>query len=239
MRILFPSFARRAGLAGLGLAGLLLAGVVGAQETDSKASFKHGEAARKAEHGQIQQQRAAIETQRIEEERKCYQRFVVEDCLEEARRKARVLEKPLREREVQLNQQEREEKAAERLREIEAKKAQKAATPMTGEQRTPSVPKASPAPSGKQGAVKPPVDVNAVQAQRAQEAQQRAAKHNQYVQQHQQQQAQRAAQSGDKAAAARAAYDAKQKAAAEHKAKIQKTEAEHGPRAAPLPAPAQ
>lgn len=194
-------------------------------------------AERQAERNQILEQRTQIERQRAHTEAQCYQRFVVQDCLEAAKREARLQDEPLRQREVEINEQERHERARTRLLEIEAKKAQKSATPMKSEQRMPRDVKGLPEPTGQAGAVKPPVDVKAVQSQRAQEAQQRAQKQSDYVRNHQQQVQQRKAGEAEREAAARAEYEAKLKSAAQRKAKAAQEAKERGATAAPLPAP--
>lgn len=193
-------------------------------------------AEREAERTRIIHQRTQIEQQRADIEVQCYQRFVVQDCLEDAKRQARLQDEPLRQREVQINEEERHERAQTRLLEIEAKKAQKSAIPMSSEQRAPRDAKGIPQPSGQAGAVKPPVDVKAVQSQRAQEAQQRAQKQSDYVRSHQEQMQQRKDGEGEREAAARAEYEAKLKSAAERKAKAAQDAKERGPTAAPLPA---
>ena len=197
------------------------------------------EAQRQAERSQIIAQRTQIEQQRAHTEAQCYQRFVVQDCLEDAKRQARLQDEPLRQREIQINEQERHERAQARIQDIETKKAQKLATPMNSEQRAPRDAKGVPQPTGQAGAVKPAVDAKAVQSQRAQEAQQRAQKQSEYVRSHQEQVQQRKDSESEREAAARAEYEAKLKAAAERKAKAAQEAKERGPGAAPLPAPPQ
>lgn len=80
-------------------------------------------AQRAQERSAIAQQRAAITQQQAHNEAVCHQRFAVEDCLIDVRRQARTALAPLQARELELNQQERQERAAQRLRAIEAKQA--------------------------------------------------------------------------------------------------------------------
>lgn len=104
----------------LWIAAVCLAAYGTAQAQTSTASPQ----SRAAERAAIAQQRAAIAQTQAQAEAACHQRFVVEDCLQDVRRKARAELAPLRERELQLNQQERQERAAARLQAIEAKQAQ-------------------------------------------------------------------------------------------------------------------
>ena len=79
---------------------------------------------RAAERAAIADKRAAITQAQMAGEQACRQRFAVEDCLEDVRNQARAELAPLRARELTLNQQERQERAAARLQAIEAKQAQ-------------------------------------------------------------------------------------------------------------------
>ena len=69
----------------------------------------------------------ALAAVRQRDEAACYKQFAVEDCLRSVRTKAREAGDRLRAQEVELNDAERREKAAERLRSIEEK--QKAVPP--------------------------------------------------------------------------------------------------------------
>ncbi|GGH56577.1 hypothetical protein GCM10010975_15370 [Comamonas phosphati] len=196
-------------------------------------------AQREAERAEIARKRTLIENQQTAAEALCYKKFAVEDCLLEARREAREKEAPLRARELEMNGAERRERAAERLKQIEEKKASKAAAPMKGQQRDKmpdaATPDMAPAPSGK--GPKPPVDEQGMQQQRSQEAQQRAAKQADYVQRRQADQQRRQAETAEREPKARAEYEAKLKAAAEHRAKALQAAKEKGQTAAPLPPP--
>ena len=79
---------------------------------------------RAAERAAIADKRAAITQAQMAGEQACRQRFAVEDCLKDVRDQARAELAPLRARELELNQQERQERAAARLQAIEAKQAQ-------------------------------------------------------------------------------------------------------------------
>jgi hypothetical protein len=60
-----------------------------------------------SERKQLQQERAALEQAHEVRMRECWQRFAVNDCLREVRRSRRAVLDPLRERELQLNAQDR------------------------------------------------------------------------------------------------------------------------------------
>lgn len=123
----------------------------------------------------IAQQRQQIEARQQEAEKACWQRFAVEDCLRNVRAQAREQDNVLRARELQINNEERQEKAAERLRAIEQKKREKQANaPVNSSVR--SQPVAVPqAPSPQQPAAKTQAEIEQAEAQRAQAAQERAA----------------------------------------------------------------
>ena len=189
-----------------------------------------------AERKEIQGKREVIEQQRLSAEKLCYQKFAVEGCLAEARTEAREKDAPLRARELEINAVERKEKAAERLKAIEEKKAENAAVPMKAQQREKGPGKAS----GPRGpGAKPDVDEAAAHAQRQSEAQQRAAKQSDYVRRHEQNRAHADEGRAEREAKARADFEAKQKQAAAHKANALKKAQEAGQKkAAPLPPPA-
>lgn len=189
-----------------------------------------------AERKELQGKRAVIEEQRLADEKLCYQKFAVEGCLAEARGVAREKDAPLRARELEINDLERKEKAAERLKAIEEKKADNAAVPMKSQQREKG-PRNAPGPQG--SGAKPPVDEAAARAQRQAEAQQRAAKQADYVRSHEQNRAKAEQGRAEREAKARADYEAKLKAAEDHKASVLKKAQEGGSKSAPLPAPAQ
>ncbi|MDR0213712.1 MAG: hypothetical protein LBJ15_06865 [Comamonas sp.] len=189
-----------------------------------------------AERKEIQGKREVIERQRVDAEKLCYQKFAVEGCLAEARTEAREKDAPLRARELEINAVERKEKAAERLKAIEEKKAENAAVPMKAQQREKESTKAS-GPKGP--GAKPGVDEEAAHAQRQSEAQQRATRQSDYVRRHEQNRAHADEGRSEREAKARAEFEAKQKEAAAHKASVLK-KAQEGEqkKAAPLPPPA-
>lgn len=140
-----------------------------------------GPSEREAQRERIRQQREAIQAQRQQAEAACYQRFAVQDCLNREHNTARDAEAALRKEELRLNEADRRERAAERLRMIEQKKAQAQ----------------SAAPGAAPAAVAPgPADG------RDQQAQQRALEQRQRQQSHQSEQAARAAGEAERAASA-------------------------------------
>ena len=82
-------------------------------------------AARDQARADIAQSRSAMALRHQEEEKACWQRFAVQDCLNKVRKDARAEEQPLHERELSINREERQDKANERLRVIEQKQREK------------------------------------------------------------------------------------------------------------------
>jgi colicin import membrane protein len=78
-----------------------------------------------AEQARISAEREQAEATFRQEEKACYGKFAVNDCLQAARKKRREVDAALRRQEVSLNDASRRRKAAERLRDIE----ERAATP--------------------------------------------------------------------------------------------------------------
>lgn len=184
---------------------------------------------RKAEHERIRHEREALAAGRQKDEAACYKLFAVEDCLRGVRAKAREAGDRLRAQEVELNDAERREKAAERLRSIEEK-----------QQGVPA-----PASKGKGGDAvvrKAPADPVGTKAQRDHDAEQRAQMQRNRVQQQASEQATRAATSADRAAKARVRHAQALKAADERRARVEKSQADAAAQgrkpAAPLSAPA-
>ncbi|MDH0381842.1 hypothetical protein [Comamonas aquatica] len=120
---------------------------------------------RAQERQDILHTRAQIDARRVEGEKACWQRFAVDNCLREVRAQAREQDTALRERELRINSEERQEKASERLRAIEQKQREKhAPAPMTSSTK-----------QGAQPAVKTPAELAREQQERQTAAQQRAA----------------------------------------------------------------
>ena len=120
---------------------------------------------RAQERQDILHRRSQIDARRVEGEKACWQRFAVDNCLREVRAQAREQDTALRERELRINSEERQEKASERLRAIEQKQREKhAPAPMTSSTK-----------QGAQPAVKTPAELAREQQERQTAAQQRAA----------------------------------------------------------------
>lgn len=120
---------------------------------------------RAQERQDILHTRSQIDARRVEGEKACWQRFAVDNCLREVRAQAREQDTALRERELRINSEERQEKASERLRAIEQKQREKhAPAPMISSTK-----------QGAQPAVKTPAELAREQQERQTAAQQRAA----------------------------------------------------------------
>lgn len=82
----------------------------------------------------VERERIAAERQLLidryaRQERECQQRFAVNDCVDDVRRRRREALEPLRARELELDDAERQRRAAERRAAIEAKQRELAARP--------------------------------------------------------------------------------------------------------------
>lgn len=195
-----------------------------------EAVLKHRQAQRAAEKADIAQQRRAMAERQKPLEAACYQKFAVENCLKDLRDQARAQEKPLRERELQINADERREKSEERLRGIEQKMNEPRTLPvMQGAQRKPLTGQGQP-PERTQADVER--DRAAINAQ----AQQRSQDQAKRVQSKQSQQAERVQSEAERRAAAQEAAQQRQEEAAKAKARRDKAVGER--RGAPLPVPA-
>jgi colicin import membrane protein len=73
------------------------------------------------ERERIAAERRRIEAELLADEKACYQKFAVTGCIEEARAKRRQVVSDLRRQEIGLNDLERKQRTAERLRELEDK----------------------------------------------------------------------------------------------------------------------
>lgn len=81
------------------------------------------------ERARLAQQRRQLGEAFAAEERSCAQRFAVTACVDEVRQRRREALAPVRERELQLDDAERQQRAAERRAAIEAKRAAAASAP--------------------------------------------------------------------------------------------------------------
>jgi hypothetical protein len=208
----------------------VIAGPALAQSAASAPPENHHSAAqveRQAERERIHQERQAVAATRARDETACYRRFAVEDCLRHVRNLARNAQRQLRARELQLNDAERKEKAAERLRSMEEKQQ--------------VVPDRSQPQGAARGAVRPaPASVEGLRTRHQQEAQQRAERQRARQQSSAEKQAQHAKESTERATAARARHAENVKSAQERRERLQKAQAESAAAgrqpAAPLPA---
>lgn len=71
------------------------------------------------ERARIAAERDMLQQRLPDEERACYQRFAVNDCLRQTRRAHRRALADLRRQELAINEQERQRQGAERLRSLE------------------------------------------------------------------------------------------------------------------------
>jgi hypothetical protein len=208
----------------------LAASTAGAQPAevvgDSAKAF--AAAHRKAEHELIRNERAAITARRQQDEAACYQRFSVEDCLRGVRAQVREAETRLRNYELELNDAERKEKAAERLRSIEEKTKVVPEVPAQGGMPGASV----------RGA--PVLNPQATRAQREHDAERRAQDQSNRVQKQATEQVARNTENADRAAKARGRQAEVIKAAEERRTRLEKSQADAAAAgrkpAAPLPA---
>ncbi len=186
---------------------------------------------RKAEHERIHNERAAITAKRQQDEAACYQRFSVEDCLRGVRAKVRDAETRLRNQEIELNDAERKEKAADRLRSIEEKTKNVPVAPAQGGMSGASV-RGAPAAN--------PQSNKASTSQREQDAERRAQDQRHRMQTQATEQATRNTENVDRAARARARQAEVIKAAEVRRARVERSQADAAAAgrkpAAPLPA---
>lgn len=181
---------------------------------------------RKVERDRIAREREVLAARRQQDEAACHQRFAVEDCLRGVRARAREAQDRLRAQEIELNDAERREKAAERLRAI---KDRQTAVPPAGTRADAQV-------------RKPASDPDAAKAQWDQDVHQRAQQQNSRVQTQATEQAARAAATAERSAQSRAKHAQALQAAEERRARVEKSQADAQAQgrtpAAPLPAPA-
>lgn len=146
-----------------------LAAALGAAQAQQSASYSEAFDAR--ERARLATERAEATRRYGEEEADCYQRFAVNDCLRDLRRRHRVNLEELRRQEIILNDARRAALAARRQQEIDARAAKRQAQPeMSQPAPAASVPN-PPVPS-------PSVDVRRQEAQRAYDEKQREARKN-------------------------------------------------------------
>lgn len=185
-----------------------------------------------AASARIKADRAQVESIFRADEKACYGKFAVNDCLNEARARRRQALADLRRQEVSLNDAERRRRAAERLRDLDERAANKppqqpqphGGTAVQRERRAPN-------PSHKE----------AERAERAQAQQARAAKAQSRSKQAQQKRADASAQRASKAAGTQRSlerHEQRLKHAEQRQEKLaQRLAARKKPAGEPLPVP--
>lgn len=219
---------------------LLSAGVAQAQDAGQTREAAHAaQVERDAVRARIAAERQAIQQRLSQQERACYQRFAVEDCLREVRTQARHEDNALRLQELKINDIERREKSAARLRSIEQKSQEpRSKAPVEGKTRGATLPGGAPAPA------RTAQDVAKDQALHAQQARERAQTLSQRQQSHAAELARKQSTEVERRTAARERNEAKQRQAQEHKerqqakAKAQEQSDRKKPAPLPLPGPA-
>jgi hypothetical protein len=187
-----------------------------------------GEALR--ERQRIATQRKAAEDAYTAQEKACYRKFAVTDCLNEARARRRAVISDLRRQEVALNDAQRKQRAADHLEELDRKKAREGESRAV-EERAQSVEQQKARESRAAEKTAERAQNSASDAARA--AQARA------TQQRKQSELEQSRASREKAAAANVARRVQnEKDAAAHKAEVAKREAEKTKKpASSLPTP--
>lgn len=179
-----------------------------------------------ADRASIQHERQAIDRALGQAEAACYQRFAVEDCLRQERKKARKAQTRLRQQETTLDQTERCERAAQRLKAIaERESMQPAPMPATSrvKEATAPAPAAPPVRSGPEEVKKAPRPDT---LDRDQQARERARQQQEKRKAHQASQAAAVSSQSAQAAKARQRQEEKNAAAAQHKAQVLKSQAD-------------
>lgn len=223
----------RPGLAGLAVGLLLSAGAAQAQDpAPTQEAAKAAQAERDVVRARIDAERQAIQQRLGQQERACYQRFAVEDCLKEARTQARLEDNALRLQELKINDIERREKSAARLRSIEQKSQEpRSKAPVEGKTRGAALPGGAPAPA------RTAQDVANDQALHAQQARERAQTLSQRQQSHAAELARKQSTEVERRTAARERNEAKQRQAKEHKERQQAKAQDQADKKKPAPLP--
>jgi colicin import membrane protein len=180
-----------------------------------------------AERARLTKERAEIDARAKAEQTACYQRFAVEDCLQESRRKRRTAEDSIKRQEADLNDMERKRRAADQLERLDKAPPRAVDDPAAQERARQS----------QQGREQRAADHAASRADAAAKAEdnRRALEDKQRA--HAEQQAKAARLKAD-APTERARFERKQEQAAKHRADRERQNAERTkPRSAPLPTP--
>ena len=180
-----------------------------------------------AERTRLTKERAEIDARAKTEQTACYQRFAVEDCLQESRRKRRTAEDSIKRQEADLNDIERKRRAAAQLERLDKAPPRAQDDPAAQE-------KARQSQQGREQRAADHADSRADAAAKAQ-SNRRALEDKQ--RNHAEEQAKAARLQAD-APTERARFQRKQEQAAKHRADRERQNAERTkPRSAPLPTP--
>ena len=178
-------------------------------------------------YARVQREREALAQELPQAEAACYQRFAVEDCLSDVRKRHRQALAQLRQQEQAMRAQERQQQQRERAQQLQEK--QQAQPPVR------SMPPASSALLARER------EQAQARAERASAAAARAQQQRERLQAQQSREAQRAAQVAEREAAARAQFQQKQQAAQQRRIRYeqaqQERQATNQPQAADLPVP--
>lgn len=180
-----------------------------------------------AERARLSKERAEIDARAKAEQTACYQRFAVEDCLQDSRRKRRTAEDSIKRQEADLNDMDRKRRAAAQLERLDKAPPRAVDDPAAQEKARQS----------QQGREDRAADHAASRADAAAKAEDNRRALEAKQRQHAEQQA-RAARLRADAPAERARFERKQEQAAKHRADRERQNAERTkPRSAPLPTP--
>ena len=178
-------------------------------------------------YARVQREREALAQELPQAEAACYQRFAVEDCLSDVRKRHRQALAQLRQQEQAMRAQERQQQQRERAQQLQEK--QQAQPPVR------------PMPPASSALVAREREQAQAQAERASAAAARAQQQRERLQAQQSREAQRAAQVAEREAAARAQFQQKQQAAQQRRIRYeqaqQERQATNQPQAADLPVP--
>lgn len=178
-------------------------------------------------YARVQREREALAQELPQAEAACYQRFAVEDCLSDVRKRHRQALAQLRQQEQAMRAQERQQQQRERAQQLQEK--QQAQPPVR------------PMPPASSALVAREREQAQARAERASAAAARAQQQRERLQAQQSREAQRAAQVAEREAAARAQFQQKQQAAQQRRIRYeqaqQERQATNQPQAADLPVP--
>ncbi len=205
--------------------GFLLCGAGWAYaQTEAAALEKPADA---HERVRIHHERQAVDRALGQAEAACYQRFAVEDCLRQERQKTRKTQARLRQQEAALDQAERRERAAQRLKAIaERESTQPAPVPATSQIKG-AVDSAQPAQPANAGPEKVQKEPRPNALSRDQQARERARQQQEKRKAHQASQGGSVSGPAAQAAKARQLREEKNAAAVQHKAQVLKSQADN------------